>query len=70
VAGGRVALPFAVTPQPRHWLITENRATVVTAKTRSGGCLRSELTDGLPRSSLSAVVDTSHHAATTRRDGL
>ena len=36
----------------------------VRGKTRNGGCLRGELTDGpLPHSSLSAVAGTSHHAA-------
>jgi len=32
-------------------------------RTGSGGCLRSELTDGLPRSSLSAVACTQAHGS-------
>jgi len=48
-----------VTPQPRHWSITVNSGRSRHSGTRrSGGCLRSELTDGLPHLSLSAVAGT------------
>jgi len=43
-----------VTRQPHHWSIAVNRGHT-TAKW-GGRCLCSELTDGLPRSSLSAVA--------------